>query len=792
MSFLRALYDIHASNLGFAIANVFGCDFGSAIAIAIEQVNCGQLRLQVGDYESWAIVIANANHWPSRPFLPLRCRRRRPFLPLCPTLQPTTLPPSANWFHDANEENAKGINKPNAVIRYTSNSNINFMINKCKSMRELKQTYARSIKGNSRPHLGTAPVGVPTLPSFCAASSPHGNLAYVYEVFNQDQNPSVRLCNSLIRRLSSNKNPIEALSLYRQMLRRRLRPNNFTYPVVIKACVESSKTKFGIVVHAQVVKCGFEYDTYIQSSLIHLYAIRKDLQAAGQLFAICSRTDLGSWNSMIDCYVKSGEMELAQAVFDQMVVRDVISWNTMINGYGILCRIKDAKKLFDEMPEKNVISWNSMLAGYAKCGYVEDAFHLFSKMPSRDVVSWNVMLACYSQSGKSNEALALFDEMQSFGIKPTEATMVSLLSACSHLGALNQGLHFHSYITDHKLELNTILGTALVDMYAKCGSISCATEVFYSIESKDILAWNTIINGLAMHGDAKGSIQFFKMMQKEGVAPNDITFVAVISACRHAGLTEEGMRLFASMCNYGIEPKEEHYGCVIDLLARAGKLEEAMELILTMPMEPNATVWGALLGGCMTYRNAQMGERVGKCLINLQPEHSGRYILLSNIYAATKRWDDARELRNLMKAKGVCKVPGASVIELKGFIHRFVAGNSSHPDSNKIYEKLWEILTRLKSTCGYSPGTDQVFLDLEEEEKEHLLSLHSEKLAIAYGFLQLHPGETIRIVKNLRVCGDCHYMIKLISMTYKREIIVRDRNRFHHFKDGGCSCLDFW
>lgn len=223
------------------------------------------------------------------------------------------------------------------------------------------------------------------------------------------------------------------------MLQSGLKPDHMTYPFVIKACNESSVTWFGLLVHTHVVKSGFECDSYIVSSLIHLYANGKDLGAAKQLFNLCSDRDVVSWNAMIDGYVKRGEMGHARMVFDRMVCRDVISWNTMINGYAIVGKIDEAKRLFDEMPERNLVSWNSMLSGFVKCGNVEEAFGLFSEMPCRDVVSWNSMLACYAQCGKPNEALALFDQMRAVGVKPTEATVVSLLSACAHLGALDKG-----------------------------------------------------------------------------------------------------------------------------------------------------------------------------------------------------------------------------------------------------------------------------------------------------------------------------------------------------------------
>ncbi|KAK2980165.1 hypothetical protein RJ640_029712 [Escallonia rubra] len=651
-------------------------------------------------------------------------------------------------------------------------------------MRQLKQIHAQIITDDAFfPH--ETSLELSKLTSFCAVS-PNGSLPYAKTIFNYQENPSIPLYNALIRGFCCSKHPLEAVALHKKMLQKGLKPNSMTYPFVIKACNELSRTQDGMLVLTYVVKIGLESYHYILSSLIHLYANGKDLFSARRLYAACLARDIGSGNSLIDGYVKYGNMKLAREVFDGMVYRDVISWNTMINGYGIIGDVDKAKRLFDGMPDRNIVSWNSMLACYAKCGNGNDAIKMFHEMPRKDVVSWNAMLACHAQCGKSNEALALFEEVKEAHVRPTETTMVSLLSACSHLGALDQGLLLHSHICDHNIEINSILGTALMDMYAKCGSISRAAEVFRSRDRKDILAWNTIITGMAMHGHAKEAEYLFKQMQEEGVVPNDITLVAMLSAFRHAGMIEEGRRLLICMgSSYGIDPKVEHYGCVIDLLSRAGRLEEAFDLMGNMPMEPNACAWGALLGGCMIHGDAEAGGRVGKRLLDLQPQHSGRYILLSNIYAAARRWDDARKVRNLMTAKGVAKVPGASVIE-------YVADDWSHPEAKHIYEKWCEISTRLKGSNGYSPDTAQVLVDLEEEEKEHALSVHSEKLAIAYGFLRLGPHEDIRIVKNLRVCGDCHNAIKLISRVYGREIIMRDRNRFHHFKDGSCSCLDFW
>lgn len=416
-----------------------------------------------------------------------------------------------------------------------------------------------------------------------------------------------------------------------------------TFPFVIKACTVSSMIQFGGLVHTNVLKCGLECDLYVRSSLIKFYANGNCLRSAKRVFDVYPERDVVCWNAMIDGYVKYGEMENARKVFDEMPCKDVISWNSMINGYGIVGSLGEAKKLFDRMPERNIVSWNSMLAGYVKCGDVESAVDMFRCMPCRDVVSWNVMLACYAQNGKSNETLALFDEMKVVGVKANEATVVSVLSAIGQLGVLDQGLHLHLYISEHGIKVNPIVATALIDMYVKCGNIVEALEVFNSMQTKDILAWNTMLIGLGMHGHVSDAQNMFNRMQYEGVAPNDVTFVALLGAFRHAGMTNDGQKLLSSMEGvYAVEPKVEHYGCVIDLLSRAGRLDDALDLIRSMPMKPNAHAWGALLGGCKIHGNDKVAQAAGKHLIDLEPQHSGRYgalfIKLISIYDGINRF----------------------------------------------------------------------------------------------------------------------------------------------------------
>ncbi|URE25288.1 Pentatricopeptide repeat-containing protein [Musa troglodytarum] len=530
------------------------------------------------------------------------------------------------------------------------------------SLRHLKRAHARLLKLD--PSLSSSAAA--TLLSLYPLAA-HGGASYAKSLFSQFLRPSVLHWNTLIRGLSSGENPHEAIHVFRSMLRGGSLPNNFTYPFLLKACAACASEPYGCAAHARIVKTGLELDPYIQSALIHAYSECKDLGAARRLLDQCDDRETVCCNAMVDGYVKAGELALARGVFDRMERKDVVSWNTMINGCAILGDLSEARKLFAGMPQRNVVSWNSMLAAHAKCGDVEGARRVFAEMPKRDIISWNTMLACLAQSGCSEEALALFDGMRRTDEKPTDATMVSLLSACAHSGALDQGEQLHAYMEEHKIKLNTILSTALVDMYAKCGSISRAAEIFYAIEQKDLLAWNAIIGGMAIHGRADEALQLFDEMTKSGVRPDDITFVMVLTACSHAGMVKAGRRMLNCMKDsHGIDPKLEHYGCVIDLLARAGLFEEAAELTRAMPMEPSAPALGALLGGCRIHRNSEVADGVGGHLLHLQPGHSGRYVLLSNIYATAGRWDDAKEVRGRMLMNGVAKTPGMSMIEPNG------------------------------------------------------------------------------------------------------------------------------
>lgn len=433
-----------------------------------------------------------------------------------------------------------------------------------------------------------------------------------------------------------------------------------------------------------------------------------------------------------------------------------------------------------------------MVRASAALGDIEFARKLFDEMPHRDLVAWNAMIAGYAQRGEPREALHLFKAMQVEGVRVNEVTMVSVLSACAQFGAFDQGRWAHVYIDKNKLPITVTLGTALIDMYSKCGNITRAMEVFWKMGEKNVYTWSSLMSGLAMNGAGEKCLEIFSFMKEKGVLPNEVTFVSVLRACSVAGLVEQGCKHFDSMMRvYGIEPKLEHYGCMVDLYGRAGRLDEALNVINSMPIKPHVGAWGALLNACRIYRNMELAELALTRIVELESNNDGAYVALSNLYADSKKWDGVSNVRELMKANGVRKEPGCSVIEVDGEVHEFFVGDKSHPRYEHIEIMLGEISKRLRLD-GYVADTKQVLFDIEEEEKEDALGRHSEKVAIAFGLLSLGAGLPIRIVKNLRVCRDCHDATKVISKVFNREIIVRDRNRFHHFLNGECSCMDYW
>lgn len=563
-----------------------------------------------------------------------------------------------------------------------------------------------------------------------------------------------------------------------------------------------------------------------------MYSQLGELQHARLVFDKSAFRDAVSFTALITGYVSEGHVDDARRLFDEIPAKDVVSWNAMIAGYVQGGRFEEALACFSSMQEADVSpnkstmvsvlsacghlgslelgkwigSWvrdqglgsniqlvNALVDMYCKCGEIDMARELFDELREKDLILWNTMIGGYSYLSLYAEALALFDLMLREKVTPNDVTFLGVLPACACLGALDLGKWVHAYVDKILKGTNNVsLWTSIIDMYAKCGCVEVAEQVFRSNGSRTLASWNAMISGFAMNGHAERALAHFEEMIKEGFQPDDITFVGVLSACTQAGLVDLGHRYFTSMNqDYGISPKLQHYGCMIDLLARSGKFEEAKVMMGNMEMEPDGAIWGSLLNACRIYGQVEFGEYVAEQLFQLEPENSGAYVLLSNIYAGAGRWDDVARIRTRLNDKGMKKVPGCTSIEIDGVVHEFLVGDKLHSQSEYIYRMLDEI-DKLLEESGFVPDTSEVLYDMDEEWKEGALSQHSEKLAIAFGLISTKPGTTIRIVKNLRVCRNCHSATKLISKIFNREIIARDRNRFHHFKDGFCSCNDCW
>lgn len=456
----------------------------------------------------------------------------------------------------------------------------------------------------------------------------------------------------MIKALSQTDAAKDAVNLYNRIQVMGFRPDTYSFPFVLKAITSLSALEVGREIHGQVTRIGLGSDVHVLTGLIQMY---------------------------------SG------------------------------CRaIADARQLFDGMCHRDVVSWNAMVAGYAKIGAVDNARALFEVMPERNVISWTAMIAGYAQMNRPNEAISIFRRMQLADVEPDEIAMLAVLSACAHLGALELGEWIHNYIDKCGLYKIVPLNNALIDMYAKGGNIEKALKVFESMKHRSVITWTTMIAGLALHGLGTEALEMFSRMERAKVKPNDVTFIAILSACSHVGLVDLGCRYFDIMSSrYGITPKVEHYGCMVDLLGRAGHLQEAQDLVRKMPFKANGAIWGALLASSRIHGNMELGELALRHLIEVEPHNSGNYTLLSNIYAALGKWDNVGQMRKLMRDRGVKKIPGGSSIEIDGTVHEFIVGDKSHLKYKRIYEILFEINEQLK-IAGYVPKVYGGILNLDE------------------------------------------------------------------------------
>ncbi|XP_071736815.1 pentatricopeptide repeat-containing protein At4g33990 [Rutidosis leptorrhynchoides] len=607
--------------------------------------------------------------------------------------------------------------------------------------------------------------------------------------------------NAIISGFCQNGKGEKALGVLDEMNFEGIKMDSVTVSTILPVCAQMDDMGQGRTTHLYVIKHGLDSDLYVGNAFVNFYAKFGELEHAQRVFDELPTRDLVSWNSIIAAYEQNNNPDRAIYLFYEMQINgfkpDLL---TLVSVASSIAQSRDfgSSKCVHGFVlrrcwfEKDVIIGNAVVDMYAKLGDVDSARRLFEKVNLKDVVSWNTMITGYGQNGLASEAIEVYRMMVETAIEPNQGTWASVIPAYAYIGSLKEGSTIHGRVLKTGLLSDVFIGTCLIDFYGKCGKVEDAINLFNEVPRTNSVPWNAIIACVGIHGNGETSLKLFNDMLDEGVRPDPITFVSLLSACSHSGLVEQGEWCFNIMQNdYGIKPMLKHYGCLVDLLGRAGQLEKAYTLIKTMPLKPDASVWGALLGACRIYGNSDLGQVASDHLLEVDPDNVGYHVLLSNIYANAGKWDGVNKVRSLANSKGLKKTPGWSSVELNNKVEVFYTGNQTHPQCDEIYEELNNLMQKMK-ILGYVPDYSFVLQDVEEDEKLHILNSHSERLAIAYGIINTPARTSLRIFKNLRVCGDCHTATKFISKITEREIIVRDSNRFHNFKDGVCSCGDFW
>ncbi|KAH6837145.1 Tetratricopeptide repeat superfamily protein [Perilla frutescens var. hirtella] len=583
-------------------------------------------------------------------------------------------------------------------------------------------------------------------------------------------------------------------------------PTQHTYELLIQSCAKKKNLSDALTVHQNLTEDGFDQDPFLATKLINMYAELGSVRGARQVFDEITDRTIYVWNAIFRALSLLGYGEEVLRLYRRMnligMPSDRFTYTYVLKACVVsgseLSLARAGKEVHANVLRRGYEShlhiMTTLVDMYAKFGCVESAWLVFSSMSAKNLVSWSAMIACFAKNGRAFDALELFREMmrESGDVLPNSVTMVSVIQACAALSALEQGKLIHGHILRKGLDSILPVMNALVTMYARCGDLELGETIFNQMTRRDIVSWNSLISSYAVHGLGSKALQTFQEMVQLGMSPTSISFISVLGACSHSGLVDEGKLVFESMVKeHGIYPSVEHYACIVDLLGRANRLDEAAKIIADMRDEPGPMVWGSLLGSCRIHCNVKLAERASSRLFELEPRNAGNYVLLADIYAEAKMWDEVKGVKKLLEAKGLQKVSGCCWIEVKKKIYSLKSVDELNPQIEQLHALLLKLSKEMMEQ-GYVPETKAVLYDLDTEEKQRVLLGHSEKLAVAYGLINCSKGETIRISKNLRLCEDCHSFTKFISKYANREILVRDINRFHHFRDGECSCRDYW
>ncbi|CAL9054710.1 unnamed protein product [Musa banksii] len=598
---------------------------------------------------------------------------------------------------------------------------------------------------------------------FSSAVSVAGAVPYALQLFDRIPRPDLFMWNTVIRGAAHTSTPSDAISLFARMERAGTRPDKLTFPFLLRACTKLSESALGSQFHAKITKFGLESDSFVRNALINMHA---------------------------NC----GDLAVADSLFDGSARRDVVAWSALIAGYARRGELTIARQLFDDMPSKDLISWNVMITACAKRGEMAMARELFDRVPEKDVVSWNAMIAGYVQCGEHDQAMEVFEQMHVAGEQADEVTMLSLLSACADAGVLDIGKRIHVSLMEmcSRNGLSTCLGNALIDMYAKCGSIQGAMEVFRGLREKDLSTWNSIVGGLAIHGHFEDSLYLFEDMLKKKLRPDEITFVGVLVACSHGGMVEQGKRYFCLMQNeYGIEPNIKHYGCMVDMLGRAGLLKEAFEFIDSMKIEPNPIVWRALLGACRIHGDVKLAEQANEQLLRMRNDASGDFVLLSNIYASRGEWGGVEKVRKLMHDRGVSKEAGCTLFDTDRSSILIVRGTKMESSFCRL--PFFTMCPSRECSRGEEWTRQQAGED--SEPQVGFVASGVSNLILSAFFLRTPPKLSEQLMAPNAVLADWAYIFTvLIILLLLLCISAKRLFKFHNYFifEGGkrCSCFE--
>ncbi|KAG6486090.1 putative pentatricopeptide repeat-containing protein At2g01510 [Zingiber officinale] len=627
-----------------------------------------------------------------------------------------------------------------------------------------------------------------------------GNVRLGRKLFNEARERDSVTFNAMLMGHTKEGSYSEALELFVTMRNLRLKPSQFTFSGVLTTAAGLSNLGLGQQIHGLVIKTNFSWNVFVCNSLLDFYSKCCCLTEARALFDGMEERDNVSYNIMVSGYAWDRHIEELIELLTEMQFlgfdRSQFPFPSLLSVAGSLPDLEMGRQIHAQViltgSACDNISCNALVDMYSKCGHLKTAMLIFRNGIDKDTVSWTAMISGYVENGLFEEAVGLFCEMRRGGMSPDRATFSSILRAASSLALLSLGKQLHSNVIRCGYMIDVFAGSAILDMYARCGYLILARKIFNEMTNKNIVSWNTMLSAHAQNGQGREAIELFEEMLRQDVKPDSVTILCVISACGHNGLVEEGLQYFHSMSKlYGLKPKREHYACVIDLMGRVGRLDEVEKLVDEIPFEADQIIWNSILNSSRIHGNQELARHAADRLFSMNIKDSAPFVIMSNVYARAGQWDAAAKVKKMMRDRGLRKEPAYSWVEIMHKIYVFSSNDNMNPQINEIKDLLDKLSEEMEKE-GYRPDTGCAFHLVDEESKIVSLRYHSERLAIAFAILNTGPGTPIVVMKNIRACTDCHAAIQVIAKIVEREITVRDSSRFHHFKDGLCSCGDFW